>query len=290
MTHRAPGPYSGAPKIWLLPLLVLVALVVLGWAGYLSRSLLLDFLAWWPVWLLVALAALVVRGRRAGRVRLSGIVPLVATLLIGLFATAHLLGWLLMPSTDRVLVGPSAEGVETAALSARVDGELRVGAGSDFLYQVASLRLGGEVGVPDAEEQQVESAVVVELIPDQTPGLYGFSGWDIVLSTAPAWSLTLEGEIDADLTSLGVAGVQAEGSGTLVLGTVPGPTAVTLGGDFTVTVSPGIPIRVVGEAEVPGDWETLSDGSQSPAPGNGWVLSVAPDSRLTVVYTQASSG
>jgi hypothetical protein len=290
MTHRAPGPSSGAPKIWLLPLLLLVALAALGWMGHLSRSLLLDFLAWWPVWLLVALAALVARGRRAGRVRLSGIVPLVATLLIGLFATAHLLGWPLMPSTYRVLVGPPADGIETAALSARVDGELRVRAGADFLYRVESLRLGGEVGVPDAEEQQVESAVVIELIPDETPGLYGFSGWGVVLSSAPAWSLTMEGEIDADLTSLNVAGAQAEGSGTLVLGTVPGPTAVTLAGDFTVTVSPETPIRVVGEAEVPDDWEVLSDGSRSTAPGDGWVLSVAPGSRVTVVSQQESSG
>ena len=290
MTHRAPGPSSGAPKIWLLPLLVLVALAVLGWAGYLSRSLLLDFVAWWPVWVLVALAALVVRGRRAGRVRLSGIVPVVATLLIGLFATAHLLGWPLMPSTDRILVGPSAEGVETAALSARVDGELRVRAGAGFLYLVESLRLGGEVGVPDAEEQKAESAVVIELIPDEMPGLYGFSGWDVVLSSVPTWSLTLQGDIDADLTSIQVAGAQAEGSGTLVLGTVPGPTAVSVVGVFTVAVPPATPIRVVGEAEVPGDWEALSDGSRSPAPGNGWVLSVAPGSRVSVVYLRASSG
>ena len=290
MTHRATGPSSGAPKIWLLPLLLLAGLAVAGSTGYLSRSLLLDFLAWWPVWLLVALAALVLRGRRVGRVRLSGMVPLAATLLIGVFATGHVLGWPLLPSTDRVLVGPPADGVETAALSARVDGELRVRAGADFLYQVASLRLGGEVGIPDAEEQQAESAVVIELIPDEMPGLYGFSGWDVVLNPMPTWSLTLQGEIDADLTSLQVAGVQAEGSGSLVLGTVPGPTAVSLAGVFTVTLPPATPIRVVGEAEVPGDWEALSDGSRSPAPGNGWVLSVAPGSRVTVVYPQAPSG
>lgn len=290
MTHRAPGPSSGAPKIWLLPLLLLAVLAAAGSTGYLSRSLLLDFVAWWPVWVLVVLAALVVRRRRVGRVRLSGLVPLVATLLIGLFAAAHILGWPLMPSTDRVLVGPPADGVETAALSARVGGELRVRAGADFLYRVESLRLGGEVGVPDAEEQQIESAAVIELIPDEMPGLYGFSGWDVVLSSAPAWSLTLEGNIHADLTSLRVAGAQASGSGTLVLGTIPGPTAVSVIGAFTVIVPPETPIRVVGEADVPGDWEALSDGSRSPAPGNGWVLSVAPDSRVTVVYPQGSSG
>jgi hypothetical protein len=288
MTHRAPGP--SFPKIWLLPVLGLGTLAALSWTGYLSRSILLDFIAWWPVWLLLIVLAVVVRGRRAGRVRLSGIVPLLATLVLGLFVAAHFLSWPGMPSTDRILVGPPAEGVTTAAISARVDGELRVGAGAEHLYRVESLRLGGDVGVPDAEEQQAESAVVIELVGDANPGLYGFSGWDVMLSPLPGWSLTLAGELEADLTSLRVSGLQAEGSGDILLGSAPGPTSVSLSGMFTVEVAPGTPVRVVGQATVPADWETLSDGSRSPAQGDGWVLSVVAGSEVTLVYQLPASG
>ena len=85
MTHRAPGPSLGAPKIWLLPVLAVGALAMLAWTDYLSRSLALDFVAWWPVWLLAILAAVAVRGRRMGRIRLSGVVPLLATAALGVF-------------------------------------------------------------------------------------------------------------------------------------------------------------------------------------------------------------
>ncbi|MGH8944656.1 MAG: hypothetical protein ACRDVL_00710 [Acidimicrobiia bacterium] len=290
MTHRAPGPSLGAPKIWLLPLLLIGALAVVVWRGYLSRSLLLDFVAWWPVWLGVAVIALAVRGRRVGRVRLSGIVPLVATAAIGIFVAAHLLGWAIMPSADQVLVGPPADGIATAALSARVDGDLHVAGGAQHLYRVEPLRLGGEVGVPDADEQKVESAVVIQLTPEDSPGLYGFSGWDVALSPLPQWSLTLEGDIEADLTALSLSGVRAEGSGSIALGGVDSPTPVSLFGVFSVVVASGTPIRVVGAAAVPGDWESLSDGSRSPAPGNGWVVSVADGSQVTVVYQQSPQG
>lgn len=290
MTHRAPGPSLGAPKIWLLPVLAVGALAMLAWTDYLSRSLALDFVAWWPVWLLAILAAVAVRGRRMGRIRLSGVVPLLALAALGVFVAAHLLGWAIMPSTDQVLVGPPPDGVETAALSARVDGELRVGAGTKDLYRVESLRFGGEVAVPDASEQQAESTVVIELVTNDSPELYRFSGWDVTLSPLPAWNLTLDGEMDADLTALRVSGVQAEGSGSIAFGGVDGPTPVTLLGDFSVRIVPGTPIRVVGLATVPPDWETLTDGSRSPVPGYGWVISVTDGSHVAVVYDQSPSG
>jgi hypothetical protein len=271
-------------------LLLIGALAFVAWRGYLSRSLLLDFVAWWPVWLVVAVIALAVRGRRAGRVRLSGVVPLVATAAIGVFVAAHLLAWAIMPSAGQVLVGPPTDGIATAALSARVEGDLHVAAGGQYLYRVEPLRLGGEVGTPDADEQVVESAVVIELTAEGSPGLYGFSGWDVALSPLPQWNLTLQGDIEADLTALTLSGVQAEGSGSMTLSGVDTPTPVSLLGVFSVVVAPGTPIRVVGSAGVPDDWESLSDGSRSPAPGNGWVVSVADGSQVTVVYNQSPQG
>lgn len=288
MTHRAAGP--SPPRIWLLPVFGLVALAGLVFANVLSRSLALDFAAWWPVWVLVALLALLARGRRAGRLRLSALVPLAVTVLIALFVTAHLLAWPGMPSAKRALVGPPPQGVETAALSARVDGELRVRAGSRFLYQVDAIRLGGSIGLPDAEEQTAESAMAIELVPDPDPGLHAFSGWEVVLSPAASWNLTLQGDIVADLRSLRISGVQAEGTGSLHLGPVTGPTPVSVEGRLVIVVDEQTPIRIVGRASVPIDWETLSDGSRSPAPGDGWVVSVASGSALDVVYEQTPPG
>jgi hypothetical protein len=290
MTHRATGPSSEVPKVWLLPVVALAVLAGLVAAGMLSRSIALDFVTWWPVWLIVALLALLVRRRHLRRVRLSGLVAVLATLLVGLLVAAHLLAWPALPSSELVLVGQAPQGVETAALSARIDGEVRLRGGAEYLYRVEPLRLGGEIGVPDAEEQSAESAVVVELVADPDPGFYGFSGWDIFLSPVPAWSLTLQGEVDADLSGLSVSGVQAEGRGRLVLGPVSGPTPVSVVGEFTIEVSRGVAIRIVGQAAVPSDWETLSDGSRSPTPGEGWLVSAGPDASLTVVYEQAPPG
>lgn len=290
MTHRAAGPSSQVPKIWLLPVAVLAILAGLVVTGMLSRSLVLDFVAWWPVWLLIVLLAVLVRRRRLRRLRLSGLVAVFATLLIALLISAHLLAWPALPSSDLMLVGPAPQGVETAALSARVEGQVRLQAGSDFLYRVEPLRWGGEVGIPDAEEQVAASAVVVELISDPDPGFYGFSGWDIFLSSVPVWSLTLDGDVEADLSGLSVSGVQAEGQGRLSMGAAPGPTPVSVVGEFTIEVSRGVPVRIVGQATVPPDWETLTDGTRSPTPGEGWVISAGPDAALTVVYEQAPTG
>jgi hypothetical protein len=288
MTHRATGP--SLPKIWLLPVLAVLTLAGLVLAEVLSPSLALDFIALWPVWVLVALIALLVRGRRLGRVRLSGLVPVLATLLVGVLLIAHLLGWPAMPSSAPALVGPSLNGVETAALSARIDGEIRLREGAEHLYLVQPLRQGGEIGVPDAREQAAESAVVIELVPDPDPGLYAFSGWDVILSAVPTWSLTLDGEVDADLAGLRISGVQAEGRGRLILGPVPGPTPVSVVGDFIIELPREVPIRIVGQASVPSDWEMLRDGSRSPAPGNGWVVSMTPETTLTVIYEPGPPG
>lgn len=290
MTHRAAGPSSQVPKVWLLPVTVLAAIAGLVVAGILSRSLVLDFIAWWPVWLVIALLGVLFRRARLGRLRLSGLLAVLATVILGVLVAAHLLAWPALPSSDMALVGPTPQGVETAALSARIDGEIRLRAGADYLYQVEPLRLGGEVGVPDAEEQSAESTVVVELVPARDPGFYGFSGWDIFLSSVPAWNLTLEGEVDADLSGLNVTGVQAEGQGWLAIGAASGATPVSIAGDFTIEVSQGVPIRIVGQATVPPDWETLSDGSRSPMPGEGWVVSTGPGASLTVIYEQTPAG
>lgn len=284
MTHRAAGRGRRIPKLWLLPALMLAAITGATYAGVFSRSLVLDLAAWWLVWLLIVLLAVVARGRRWGRVRVSGLVPLFAAAALGLFTYGHVAGWPVMPSASQSLVGPQATSGSVAALSARIDGELVVKPGSDHLYEVHPIRRGGDIGVPEAIEQTQGSAISVVLRPPADPGFYEFSGWDLTLSQRTEWNLTLEGQMDADLAGLELSGLQVGGSGVLRLGGTVEAVPVNVSGNLELSVPGGVAIRVIGQAEVPGGWEQTSDGWRSPASGDGWVVSVAANA--TVVLTE----
>ena len=220
MTHRATGAGIGVPRIWLLPIIVVAGLVFVTASGWLSVSIVLDFLAWWPVWILLVGLVFLAKGRRIWKVRLSGLVSVLVTAGLLLFAAGHILGWAVMPSSSQRLVGPVTGSEPSAALSARIDGQISVAQGSGFLYEVDPIRRGGEIGVPSASEQVHGANISVLLEAPLDPGFYKFAGWDMTLSGLPTWNLTLEGEIDADLSELDVSGVQVFGSGVLALGQV----------------------------------------------------------------------
>jgi len=74
MTHVAGGPRRGVPKVWVLPVLALVLVLVAISIGILSRSVLVDLIAWWPVWLVLVVIAVLARGKRWGRVRVFALV------------------------------------------------------------------------------------------------------------------------------------------------------------------------------------------------------------------------
>ena len=282
MTHRAAGAGVGVPRIWLLPIIVVAGLVFVTAAGWLSSSIVLDLVAWWPVWILLAALGFVAKGRRLWKLRLSGVVPVLVTAVLLLFTAGHLLGWTVMPSSSQRLVGPVTGSEPSAALSARIDGKVSVAYGSGFLYEVDPIRRGGEIGIPIASEQVQGSNISVLLEAPLDPGFYKFAGWDIKLSGLPTWNLTLEGEIDADLGELNVSGVQVFGSGNLILGQVNTIVPATVAGVFELTIPVGGAARIVGQAFVPPSWTELSDGAKSPAAGEGWVISVPVGSTVTV--------
>jgi hypothetical protein len=283
MTHRSASPRRAVLRAWLLPMIALAAVWGAVYLDLISPSILLDFLAWWPVWMLIALVTFMVRGRRIGRVRVSGMMPLVTLIVFGLFVFGHLAGWPTMPSASVRLAGPGQGSVATAAMSARVTGGLVVtSGGSGFLYEVEPIRRGGETAMPDATEQIQGANMSIQLVPKADPGLYVFGGWMLDLDRAPTWSLSLSGDMDADLGDLRLTALQIDGKGKVRLGHIDDSAPVTVSGDFDVTVDPGTPVRVVGVAEVPADWIQTSDGWESPTSGNGWVFSVAEDSILTL--------
>ncbi|MGH8872810.1 MAG: hypothetical protein ACRDWS_12630 [Acidimicrobiia bacterium] len=283
MTHVFGGPRRGIPRAWVLPLLAVVIILAGIFLGWLSRSIGHDFVAWWPVWLLLGVLVFLARGRRWGRVRVSALVPILWVTALGLFVTGHVLGWAAMPSASTDLNGPQAGSVSTGALSARIDGLLQVrSGGSGFLYAVEPMRRGGDIGPPVAVEQLQGANIAVALDSSTDPGLYTYAGWRLDLDESPLWSLSLGGEVEADLSRLRLGSLQLDGEGTAILGPVSDDVVVTISGDFDIVIPAGAPARVVGDAVVPSGWAETSDGFESPVPGPGWVISVGQEASLTV--------
>jgi hypothetical protein len=282
MTHRVAGSGRRIPRIWLFPIAFLTAILGATAAGVFSRALLLDLVAWWPVWLAIGLLTYFTAGRRIGKVRAAGLVPIVTLAVLGLFMTAHLGGWNSMPSSSTTLIGPDPATVTSAALSARLDGEVVVNAGSESLYVVAPLLRGGNVGVAEATEQVQGSAVSVVLNTPPDPGFYAFSGWDVSLSSFPTWDITLDGDMEVDLGGLRVSGLLLTGNGLVTLGDTFVSTPANVSGDFEIVVPAGVAAKVIGQATVPSDWDQLPEGWRSPSPGEGWVISVASGASLVV--------
>lgn len=281
MTHAASRRSIGGA--WKLPgvaLVVVAAAVLIEW---ISRSIVIDFLSWWPVWVVLGGITYWVGDRKLGRVRLAGLVSILSVAMVGLFVLAHLQGWSFLPSSSDHLVGASDGGISTAAVSAEVEGDLRVASGgSGVLYTVAPIRRGGVVGVPSAVERSQGDVVSVEIVAVDDPGWYEFAGWILDLSPVPAWSLSLSGEIDADLTQLKVDNLQVDGGGTLSLGVVTQSTPVAISGDFVISVPGDQAVRVIGPAEVPESWVHNNTGTTSPVDGQGWVISVPEGSILQI--------
>lgn len=284
MTHAARARRRASfPRAWLIPLALMVLILLGAVSGVLSRAVVIDLVAWWPVWAAIAVGAFLVRDRRVGKVKLSGLVPLVVVLALVLFLIGHLSGWDVMPSARASLVGPEASGVSTAALSARIDGDIDIGLeSSGFLYEVGPIRTGGDIGLPQAVERSQGGSLTVDLEPVPDPGLSTFAGWSITLAPGPAWSLSLAGDLDADLASFRVTDLQVDGTGTVRLGAAMAESPVTVAGEFEIVVPAGAPVRVVGEAEVPEGWDETGEGWSSPAGSGGWVISVSEGATVVV--------
>lgn len=282
MTHRVAGSSRGVPRIWLLPIIILTGLLTLTATDVLSRSLLLDLVAWWPVWLVLALAAMAAHRRRIGRIRLGGLVPLLIAGVLGTFIVAHLNGWSLNPSATRFLVGPEADSYEKAELTASIDGEIVIRGGSAFLYEVDPLHRGGAVGIPSAEESTVGESIAVLLMAPDDPGFDGFAGWDIALSSGPRWALDLGGRLRADLRGISIASLDVSGWGMLRLGAVTTLTPVDIEGAVSIEVPRAVATRVIGTAHVPAKWEETLEGWRSPVGGNGWVIVVSEGSVVSI--------
>jgi hypothetical protein len=283
MTRDTGAPGPGIPRLWFLPFGVIAGIGAAGLAGVLSRSVFLDLVAWWPAWLALFGLAWWARDRRLGHLRASGLVALLGLLVTLAFLVGHLQGWLIMPSASGHLVGPVAADFPTATLEADIHGRLVVDGGGEYLYEAEPVRWGGDVGLPEGFEETGEGSIHVILRPATDPGLQSFAGWQVRLSPDARWDLDLSGALEADLSGLDVAHLAVAGSGVVTIGETTGATEAEVTGDLTIAVPAGAPVKVVGEATVPGGWEGTDDGWEAPVPGVGWVIAVAPGAR--VVFT-----
>ena len=283
MNHRVVGFGRGFPRAWLAPIAALTILLGIAASGRLSRSIVADLIAWWPIWLAVAITAYLLRNHKVGAYRVSGLVPLAALALVLIFTWGHLAGWSIMPSASQRLVGPEVGALSSATLTAEIDGRIDVSGGSEFLYQVEPIKSGGGIPIPLARENFTDSSVTIDLQPKPEDGLYVYAGWDVSLSSDPVWALDIDGAIDADLTQLEVSELDVSGTGTLRLGTASFTTPVNVHGSFEIVIPETSPAHVAGVAKVPASWTLTSDGASGPGLGEGWLITVIGDASVTIV-------
>lgn len=283
MTLGTVGFGRSFPATWTIPIGTLIIVFGLAVFGVISRSVVADFLAWWPVWLGLAVVAVVFRHRKFGVMRAAGLVPLVATLLVVLFIWGHAAGWSLMPSASQRLVGPTADTPVSATLTASIDGSIELGGGSEFLYVVEPAAGGGQFGIPRATEESLDSTIAIELIPTTEPGLYTYAGWDISLANEAAWVLDMSGAVEADLTGLGVEEASFDGSGTIVLGETTNGGTVEVSGQYDLVVPTGVAVSVMGVASVPDSWTLTDGGADSPDGGERWLVVVAEGATVRII-------
>ncbi len=234
----------------------------------------LDLVALWPVPALAVVAALIARLLRLrGVSRVVGPLLLVTWLILGV-------GWWSTgtpPSPSRAadILGPPQVPAEVA-LGISLDGELTIGPGSAHVYSVRLARRGGAVGAPDVLEARQDDAMAMTVRERPDSGWYLSSGWDVTLHPAALWRIDATARtVSLDLTGIPIGELQVAGDGTIALGDPVGPVAVHLDGNVEVSVPFGVPVKVVGAAEVPAGWESTDAGATSPTAGEGYVITVA---------------
>lgn len=283
MTLGAVGFGRGFPRIWLLPILTLIGVLLFAVAGRLSRAIVADLAAWWPVWVSLAIVAYLVRRIQVGPLQVAGLVPLLAFAMVIVFVWGHVAGWSLMPSAQPRLVGPSPDSYTSVSLEAAIDGELHVNAGSEALYEVRPIRSGGAIGMPGAAEQNQGFSLSVLLEENPDPGVYSYAGWDVTVAPNVKWDLKLDGAVDGDLAALPlITSLDLAGAGTVALGTPDGDVPIAIHGDYRLEIPPDVPASVTGIASVPATWTLTSGGASSPAGTDGWVITVDPGASLII--------
>jgi hypothetical protein len=265
---RSPWPAAA----WTMTAFTFVALAVAVLGSVLSRTVVLDALALWPVAALVVPAALL--GLRGGRNR--AIVPLVLiTWLLGTVGL-HLGGAENLPSAAST-VSADLSGIETARLAVVIDDvSLRVAPGP---FQVAPAPVGGSAGVPVVQRVSGPTATVLTVTDDPTRSpWFRFGVFDLSLTPGVIWELRVRvAHFDMDLREVEVGGGRLEAAtGRVLLGNPSGDVTLEVAGNIEISVPPDAQGTALGTTRVPDGW--FVEDPASPAEWTGWRIVVVSGS------------
>ena len=245
-----------------------VALSVGVTGAVLSRSIVLDALALWPLAALVLPAVLV--GLRGGRSR--ALAPLVLLSWMLLTVGFHLGGVEGLPSAAATL-RPELGTATMARLTVAVpDIALRIGSGE---FEIRPTPVGGRAGAPVVEQVSGSQAVAVTVTDDrEASAWFRFGEYAISLPTVSSWDLQIGvTSVDLDLTNITVSGARIEAAtGRILLGRPAQAATLRLTGAIEVSVPADVPVRVSGTTAVPDDWQTDGDDAVSGVDGDGWTI------------------
>lgn len=276
-----PSPWPVA--LWLLFSMAGVAIAVAIGAGLLSKSLILDLVALWPIaglgFILTVVAAV-----RGGLWRWPP--PLIWLAWLLTILGLHLGAFGLLPSAvGDISPEIAVDEVGAATLTAGPVDALSV-AFSDRseLISVKMRRLGGGVAPASATQLVGEGRAEIVLTQRDDPGFFEFEGWDIDLGIVSTWELTLRSsDLSLDTSGIRQASMTVEGAGSVRLAGVPEASVLEVNGEFEITVPAGIGVVLDGIAATPTDWMTTGRGST--APGDlVWTVIVADGSNVSVAY------
>ena len=253
--------------------------------GVLSRTLVLDLLALWPLGGLVVVGiglAWVFRRRRPRLIAVPGLI-LFSWLVLGLALHLSGAGWLPSAAGDVIQSTPIDQ--PRAYLVVELDGSLSLRGSGDAGYSLIPMKAGGRVGAPEALEQTSDGATSIVAVERDDSRWFEFRGWEVRLDPGPEWELELDAlEADVDLSALRVASADLTASaGAVRLGApLPAGSSIAAGGDLAISVPPSVPVTVTGPAVLPDEWESTDTGGRAPVDGTGWAIEVAPDASVTI--------
>lgn len=251
-----------------------VALTVGIVGNVVSRSLVLDAIALWPIAALVIPAALI--GLKGGRNRALAPLMLLSWLLVSV--GVHLSGVDGMPSSA-ASIRTDLTGIGSARLTIAVDDlSLRIDPGA---FEVAPVPVGGAIGVPVVERVSGTSATALVVTDDPDASVwFRFGEYRIRLDEGVAWDLRVAvSSFDIDARDLDVASARlVADTGRLALGPPRTATTVEVAGDIEVSVPSGAAVTVIGTTRVPSGWTVTDNGASAPVEGEGWTIRVTSGS------------
>jgi hypothetical protein len=251
-------------------------------ANVLSPGLALDLISLWPGLLPAVVALVIVAIKKGWRRRMGALPPLLIITWIALAVSAHIAALEPLPSSSADLIGP-AEFPDHVTLAAHSPGVLEVRVNDrGAIYRVGFVRLGGRIGIAQAEEVSTAFGLTVSIGDAGPTEWFRYAGWTLDLAPRTQWNLSLGGELEGDLTGLDLGSVSLEGNGELTLGPTDHPVPMAVRGEFDLRIPADVAARVVGSADVPNEWVSTADGFRSPVDGEGWVISAAAGSSVVI--------